>query len=440
MAKTLTAVAVEKLRPSPKRRREVPDGGGLYLVVQSSGHKSWVLRFRRPNGRQGKLTLGPLDLSRRESESGPIIGTPLTLRAARRLAADIQHQRALGRDVVADYDTSKRRQKSEQQARAASTFAAAARDFITGHAKKNTRNWEEQARLLGLRPDDLELIPGGLSEQWADKPIADIDGHDIHTVVNETRERGAPGLARHSKGPTESWARSMFTCISTMFNWLVQNRRLERSPVNGVHKPAAPKARDRVLTDDEILKFWRASDDTEIFGPLLKLLLLTGCRLNEVAGMQYSELSEDRATWVIPGTRTKNHRQHVVPLPPLLRELIPPNEEGLDLVFTTTGRTPVSGFGRIKRRLDKAMNVPGWRLHDLRRTFVTGMAEIGIAPHVIEFCVNHTSGSRGGIAGVYNRSELLPERKAAMERWAAHVAGLVEGKKASVVQLGGRKS
>jgi hypothetical protein len=118
-----------------------------------------------------------------------------------------------------------------------------------------------------------------------------------------------------------------------------------------------------------------------------------------------------------------------------------------DLIFSTTGTTPVSGWGRMKRRLDAAMldiarqergakgAIPAWRLHDLRRTCITGMAELGIRPDVIELTVNHVSGSRGGIAGVYNRSELLDERRVALERWSRHIAGLVAGKPVNVAQL-----
>ncbi len=188
-----------------------------------------------------------------------------------------------------------------------------------------------------------------------------------------------------------------------------------------------------MLTDAEVAKFWRAADD-ETFGPLLKLLLLTGCRRNEVAGMRRTELSDDRATWTIPGARTKNHRVHVVPLAPLARKMIPTEDVG-DLVFTTNGRTHVSGWSKIKSRLAAAMKIPPWRLHDLRRTCATGMAEIGIAPHIVEACLNHVSGAKAGVAGTYNRAQYAPEKRAALERWASHVEGLVSGRKAKVVSI-----
>jgi len=157
MAKTLTAAAVKNFRPG-KARREIPDGGcpGLYLVIQASGRRSWAMRFRRPNGKSAKLTLGPVDLSGKEAEGEPVLDSPLTLASVRRLAAEIHRQRAMGRDVVADYDASRRRQKSEHESRAKSTFAAAARHFIEQYASKKTRRWRETARLLGLAYPRME--------------------------------------------------------------------------------------------------------------------------------------------------------------------------------------------------------------------------------------------------------------------------------------------
>jgi integrase len=439
MAKQLTAAAVQRLRPG-KVRREIRDGGcpGLYLIIQSGGHRSWALRFRRPGGKPAKLTLGPANLTGQEAEGEPVLGAPLTLASARRLATELHRQRALGKDVVAV----RHRERLERVAHGGRTFAAAAADYIEQYAMRRTRGWWNRARLLGLRPtaegNGLELIPKGLADRWRDRPIAEIDGDDIHLIVDEVRERGVPGLERRAEGPSESQARAMFAGLSKMFAWLIEKRRLSVNPCRGVARPAALKARDRVLTDAELVAFWRATDAERVeFGALLKLLLLTGCRLNEVAGMRRAELSDDGATWTIPGERTKNARAHVVPLSPLVRELIAGVGTDGDLVFTTNGTSPISGWWKIKNRLDAVTQIPKWRLHDLRRTFVTGLAELGIRPDVIELAVNHVSGLRGGIAGVYNRSELLPERRAALERWATHVQGLVAARPKNVVSLQG---
>jgi integrase len=165
------------------------------------------------------------------------------------------------------------------------------------------------------------------------------------------------------------------------------------------------------------------------------MLLLTGCRLNEVAGMRWAELSNDGSVWMIRGDRTKNHRPHVVPLPPVARALLNhvPRIEGSPFVFTTTGHSPVSGWSKTKARLDAVMAPDRqWRLHDLRRTAATGMADIGIPPHIVEAALNHVSGAKTGVAGTYNRAAYTQEKRAALERWAAHVAGLIEGKQADV--------
>ena len=445
MAKTLTAVAVKNYRPG-KERREIRDGGcaGLHLVIQPqpSGAKSWALRFRRPSGKPAKLTLGPVDLSGSEVASQPVLGMPLTLASARRLAADIHHQRATGRDVVADHEAAKRRRRFEQETRDATIFDAAARDFIEGHAKKKTRRWQEQARMLGLRPtaEGLEVIRGGLVERWRDKPVTEIDGHDVFGVVDETRRTGVPGLERRSDGPTEPRARAMFACLSKMFSWLLQRRRVDKNPCAGVHRPDAPMARDRVLTDAEVVKFWWAADsERKEFSALLKILLLTGSRLSEVAGMLRAELSEDYSTWNIPGGRTKNRRPHLVPLSPLVRKLIADitEDRALDgqLVFSTSGDKPISGWSKIKKRLDRKMAIPPWRLHDLRRTAATGMAELGIAPHIVEAALNHVSGAKAGVAGTYNRAAYASEKKAALDKWASHVEDQTSRREDKVVSM-----
>ena len=232
------------------------------------------------------------------------------------------------------------------------TFAVAAKDFITQHAQRHTRDWEEQARLLGFNPSDLTIIPKGLADRWREEPISDINGDDIHGIVDETREKGAPGLVRRSKRPTEARARAMMRTLSKMCGWLVAKRRLQVNPCDGVARPQPPRARDRVLTNAELVKFWRAAEGMrKEFSVLLQLLLLTGCRLSEVAGMRRAELSDDSSTWTIPGTRTKNKREHIVPLPPLALELLATVPTTGDLVFTCAAR----------RR-------PAWRSWASRRT------------------------------------------------------------------------
>jgi integrase len=438
----LTAASVAKARPG-EDRREIPDGAcpGLYLVLQPSGAKSWALRFRRPSGKPAKLVLGSVYTgASTEPDTAPTIGGHLTLAAAHRLVTELRHQIAQGRDPAATHLAEKQHRRVAALEAAENTFAAAAKDWIEQDASKNTRRWKEQARLLGLEPDGLTSIPKGLAERWAKRPVVEIDGHDIYAIVDETRRLGAPGLKRRSDGPTEGRARAMLSCLSTMFDWLIRKRRVITNPCSGVPRPDTPKARDRVLSKDEIVRFWAAAGDAgEPFDAALKLLLLTGCRLNEVCGMRREELSEDGTMWEIPGSRTKNHRPHVVPLPPLAREIIAGVHriEGTDLILSSSRKTPLSGWSKTKDRLDEAMGAPSWRLHDLRRTAATRMAELGIAPHIIEATLNHISGAKAGVAGTYNRAAYAPEKKAALARWASHIAGLIEGRPANVTPIRG---
>jgi integrase len=442
--KILTAAAVRQFRPS-SQRREIPDGAtpGLRLVIQPSGARSWVMRFRRPNGGSAKLTLGTADLTGQEVAGEPAIGGHLTLAAARRLAAEVNRQRALGRDPAADHITEKRKARVAASANASSAFGAAARTFIDEHARPNTRRWRETAVLLGLRAveEELQVIRGGLVERWADRQVTDITAHDIFDVLEECRKRGVPGLTRRRPRVSDTSARAMYATLSKFFGWL--GRRpgvIVQNPVTGVKRPSTPSARDRVLDDNEIRLLWRACDDIgEPFGALLRLLLITGARREEVARMTRGEIIDDGTTWTLSAARTKNRRPHDVPLPPLAREVIG-NVKKIagkpGFIFTTTGITPVSGFSRLKARLDKLMarlaeeeaaasgldpaevKIPPWRLHDLRRTAVTGMARAGGDLHVIERAVNHVSGSFGGIVATYQKHRYAAEVRAALEAWA----------------------
>jgi integrase len=433
VARALTVAAVERFKPTGKRRW-IRDAGAqsLYLVIQPSGHRSWVMRFRRPDGKPAKIVLGSVDLRGRELKGEPAIGQPLSLPAARQLAASIHRERALGQDVIADHKARRHRQRAELAERAEGTFGSLVRRFVEEHARTKTRRWRDSAMMLGLcYPRDggePAVNRHGLAERWADKPVRNIDAHDIHAAIDEAHRVAVPGVVPRNPGLSEARARGLYAALSAMFGWLLRHRWVDVNPCVHVWRPPPSKPRDRTLSPDEIRRLWRACDAIPVpYGAAVKLLLLLGARLNEVSGMERSELSTDGAVWTIPGSRAKNHRSCVVPLPPLAREIIasvPRTSERF--VFSRNGHGPITGWSGAKHELDAAMGNPSpWTLHDLRRSAVTGMAELGIRPDVIELTVNHISGSRGGIAGTYNKSELMPERREALERWSRHVAGLV---------------
>jgi integrase len=443
----LTVASVQKYAAQTKRR-EIPDAKatGLYLVIQPkpSGAKSWALRFRRPKGQPAKLTLGRVDLSDRETKDEPVIGGALTLRQARELANKIDRQRAQGLDVIEEIKAERSLKNTVAANRAANTFGSCVREFFAAYKTRrwNTRprRWRDDAALLGLRyppgadPATIapQVIAGGLADVWHDKPVAGIDGHDVHTVVDEASKLG------------NGRARKMHVTLSAMFRWLRQKQRVTANPCAGVYRPGPPDARERVLSDAEIAVFWQACGAIGApYGQLFKLLLLTGARLREGAGMARSELDAN-GVWTLPGSRTKNHRVHAVPLPPLALEIIgsvPVIAGEAGYIFTTNGKTPVCGFSIAKKQLDAAIAkiegsaLPGWRVHDLRRTCASGLAALGVQLPTIEKLLNHVSGSFGGIVGVYQKHEFAAEKAEALARWSAHIEGLVAEGSEKVVAL-----
>jgi hypothetical protein len=202
------------------------------------------MRFRRPNGKTAKITLGPVDLSGTETPADPVLGAPLTLAAARRLAAELQRQRAIGRDVASDCVTLKRQRRTAARVRSENTFSIAAQQFVEEHASAKTRRWKETARLLGLSPMDLKTIPGGLADRWHAKPITEISTDDIYVLVEEARRQGIPGIGRRNTGLSEARARAMFSCLSKMFAWLVAHRRTKQIRVSAslVRQPLLPES------------------------------------------------------------------------------------------------------------------------------------------------------------------------------------------------------
>jgi integrase len=174
---------------------------------------------------------------------------------------------------------------------------------------------------------------------------------------------------------------------------------------------------------------------------VIKLLLLTGCRCDEIGELEWSEVSADNDVISLPSSRTKNRRPHIVSVPAVGRDLIAAQPRTGRFVFSRSGGlAPISGWSKAKERVDKAAGIATpWKIHDLRRTAATKMAELGVSPHIVEAALNHVSGSKGGIAGVYNRHQYAAERKAALELWASHLQGIVSGTKKVVSIHGGRR-
>jgi integrase len=283
-----------------------------------------------------------------------------------------------------------------------------------------------------------------------DRPAHHLTRDEAVRVLDGLAEAGRAAMA----GRTMAYGRACY-------GWAQKRGKVPSNPFQGLPVPAAIVSRDRVLNDQEIGEVSRAAGTLGFpFGPLVRLLLLTAQRREEVAAMRWSEISADMAVWTIPAKRAKNGAAHVVQLAPEARAILAemPRFAGSDFVFTTTGKAPVSGFSKAKERLDAAVAVaraeavkkdgaevepmPPWRLHDFRRSAVTWMAGAGIAPHVADKVLNHLTGAIDGVAAVYQRNRFLPERKAALEAWARHVLACGEGAGESNVvaaDFGGRR-
>ena len=454
---TLTVAAVARLKPGrfedgkfkpgPFRREVLDATPGLYLVIQPSGHKSWALRYKK-DGKRFKLTLGTCDTSGRELEGEPAIGGHLTLPAARRLASEIHRQRAQGRDPVAERKQERYRRALVVQDARRTKFALAAQDYIEQQArdKKGNRTWWKIALALGLDfPDDDSvplLIKGGLAERWKDTPVSEITRRDVIAVADEARVTAIPGRAPRRRGSSGAREREMIIALSGMFKWLLKRDLVTNLPTIVLERPPSGQ-RDRVLTSDELRRLWAACDDGP-FGRVVKILMLTGQRTGEVAGMRWSDLTDD--TWTIPADRpgrsrrgmnsdAKNKREHTVPLVPAVRELIryDHGDHLGDLVFTTNGRTPFSGFAKAKARLDKRLKFDKeWQLRDLRRTVDTGMNELGVEPHIVSAVLNHSDHKRG-VAAIYNRARYTEPKRKVLERWAAHLDAVISGREEQTV-------
>ena len=235
-------------------------------------------------------------------------------------------------------------------------------------------------------------------------------------VISAILQRGAPGTANKT-----------LKSIKTFLRWCVGRAVLDRSPAEGVPLPAKEIARDRVLNDQELAEVILAARKMGgAYGGIVEFLALTGQRREEVAGMKWDELDLARQVWTIPKLRTKNAKEHVVHLSEQAMVVLKRIETRQQLVFSVLGIKPFQDFSGAKRRLDRLAGVAEWRLHDLRRTCVSGMARLGVAPHVADKILNHQAGTISGVAAVYQRHEFLAERQKALDTWGAHIGKLLK--------------
>jgi integrase len=426
----LTSLNVENWKPSATRE-EVLDRDGLYFIIQPSGVKSWALRYRRKSdGKAVKHTIGSYPmLSLKDARSAAT-----ALRAEIERGADPHNEKVVARRREAEVDD---------------TFEAVARRYVVEYQFRHNRSWGWTARLLGFAVDTKVTVAAkecppllvtkdgsrdqrgrrrrlSLADRWGSRRLANIADTDIIAVLDSISAR------------TPIMANRLHAVLHRLFDWARNKKLVTANPCVGIERPAREQSRDRVLDDKELRKIWLAADGLRHpYAGIVKLLILTGQRRQEIAGLRWSEI--DERVIHLPPARTKNGLPHDVPLsaPALaiiadLRRLA-----DADLVFTIK-RRPVNGFSKAKERLDKASGVTDWTLHDLRRTVASGLQKLGVRLEVTEAVLNHKSGSTAGIVGVYQRHDYAEEKRDALARWADHVDGLVSGRKANVVALRGR--
>lgn len=442
-ATVLTARSVTQIKPK-RSRQEIADAllPGLYLVIQPSGSRAFALRYRDHNddGRHVKLTLGPAAVGDRQAARAdgelPTLGAPLTLAEARELG------RALKTKVIAGAapHVEKREQYRKQEAGVLSRedeLAAIIEEFLERHVRRR------------LRPTTIRDMEGMFRRYvlpaWGRRHLDEIRRADVVELLDQLVDEG--------KGATSNRLRRQ---LHTFFSWCADRELVESSPVARVRKPHQDRPRERFLSDPEIRWLWRATEDIGFpFGPMVRLLLLTGCRREEITAATWHEFDLKAGTWLLPSERVKNAKAHVVFLSAEAQAILtalPRIKNPLGLIFTTTGRTPVSGWSRAKRRIDAAMiaaaraehraaggddaevpKIESWSFHDLRRTFATTMARLGIALPVIERCLNHISGSFSGVAGTYQKFDFSSEKRAAWATWGRHIQATVAADAGAVV-------
>ncbi len=389
MRKKLTPKLLDNLPLAQGKRYEVRDELviGLHIRVSTAGGKVWYLAAR-VDGVLRRIKLGTY----------PVLSLKDAREKAQSMLRDIQLGTFQPRDVEPEPPVL--------------TLGDVIPQFITRYAQRQTKDWKGTESILhrmsGLHGMPINAIKRGDVTRELERLISDIG----------------------AKGGKGTRANRGLAAIKKLYSWCVDQGFVENSPVVGLKPPIREETRDRVLNDDEIIAYWQGCEAEgypfEQFG---KLLLLTGQRRQEIAAMRWSELDLNRGTFTLKADRTKNSTAHIVPLSrqalDILRSI--PRFLGSDYVFTSTGRTPISGFGRFKDRLDTfvGLDAEDWRFHDVRRTVATNMAILKVPPHIIEAVLNHKSGIVSGVASIYNRHAYLDEKREALQTWANHIDDLL---------------
>jgi integrase len=362
---------------------------GFGLRLREGGSRTWVYQYRIGK-KQRRMVLGSAK------------SVPLSL--ARENASKLEARVKLGGDPAIDKETARRE--------VGNTLGVLAEQYLEVRKSSwRTRSYEEVRRHLIKQAKPLH-----------DFPISAVAQHNVANLLNN--------LARESGAVAANRVRSS---LSALFRWAMgEGIRLPEGNIASYTNKRDERPRERVLCDSELKAIWAACREDD-YGRILKLLMLTGQRANEIGLLRWSEVQGDQI--VLPGERTKNHRAHVIPLSePAMTILAKRVRRDRGFVFGRDG-SGFRGWSKAKEKIEARAPLEPWVVHDLRRTVATRMAELGVQPHIIEAVLNHVSGHKGGVAGIYNRATYDKEKREALNLWAEHVTAMVEGRAATVVRL-----
>ncbi len=357
-------------------RKDADAGNG-----RRGGSRTWIYQYWLGD-RSRRITLGK--------------HPKLSAKRARELVDTLAAKVALGQDPAAEKFESRIHPES---------FEAVQTLFLAAQAQRlKPRSYAEVERHLTVHAKPLHNLP-----------LVKIERRDIADLLRAIATESGPVAANRVR-----------SSVSAMFGWAMKAGRAETNPAAFTNKENE-RPRSRVLTAAELRQIWTALPDGD-FGTIVRLLILTGQRRNEIADLRRSEIDLKRGTITLPPERVKNGRQHIVPMSDPVRALIKATlkTDERDLVFGW-GEGGFSGWSRCKERLDASLQppMPPWTLHDLRRTVATGLADLGVQPHIIEATLNHVSGHKTGVAGIYNRSAYEEEVRDALALWGKHVLEVV---------------
>jgi integrase len=353
--------------------------------------RSWIVQCRHA-GAPRRFLIG----------SGEVLRAEQARAAARKVLAKV----ALGEDPQAA--------RGDRRGRDRLTLRSVVDDYLA-------------ARAVALRPKTLYELRRYLTGPH----LRALHGVALDRISRKEIAARLVVLERQSGAPTAVKVRA---ALAGMYVWAMKSGLVDANPAGMTPKPAAGRARERVLSDAELAAIWRAAGDDD-YGRIVRLLILSGSRRAEIGAMEWGELDFDAGVWTLPAARSKNGRPHALPIMPMMAAILGavPRRAARDSLFGERGAAGFGGWHQGKQALDKRSGVTGWTIHDIRRTAATRMADLGIAPHIIEEILAHSGGHKAGVAGIYNRSRYEREVRAALGIWHDHVRAIVAGAERKVV-------